>query len=523
MIYIVDNIANYFIYLFIIHFGFRLYPRKSKLLIGASVLAMISGGVCNAYFDTNSPLVYLLWSVLSICLFFEDRLRHLFILSAALMYFTGIIDTFSVMLIQVVLIGGGVGGADITWWMEPAYLISFLVYLLVYLRLFRKNDAYLCDIKLKYKLALLIQGSIFQMFYNYVFYFFDENHARYGLDGYAVFFISIVGAVYSIFLTLGLAIRNILSDRQNGELRLFMQMQKQQYDYQLRQSEAVRRFRHDLVNHVGVLRELASQKKTEEVREYIDTIWNIQDEFELKIHTGDDMLDVILNYYFYLAEKEKVDFSVTGKLSGKTGLEMFDITTLMGNILQNAMEAAVRTAVPKIRVELTEHRKEIFIVASNSVAEEMNSRKGFHGTSKPDAVNHGFGLKNIAATVRKYHGEYYMESAAEDGTAMFQVSISIPRIEISETEVLGSESPESVILETEVLGSESPESVILETEVLGSEIPESVIPKTEVSGTESQETEISEIVTPKAEGPETEIPKAEGPETEISEAVVPAT
>lgn len=50
MIYIVDNIANYFIYLFIIHFGFRLYPRKSKLLIGASVLAMISGGVYNAYF-----------------------------------------------------------------------------------------------------------------------------------------------------------------------------------------------------------------------------------------------------------------------------------------------------------------------------------------------------------------------------------------------------------------------------------------------------------------------------------------
>ena len=114
MIYIVDNISNYLIYLFIIHFGFKLNPRKNKVLLGASVLIMLSAGGYNVYFDTNSPIIYIVWSVLSICLFFEDRLCHLFMLSAALMYFTGIIDTFSVMLIQVVLIGGGVGDTGIT-------------------------------------------------------------------------------------------------------------------------------------------------------------------------------------------------------------------------------------------------------------------------------------------------------------------------------------------------------------------------------------------------------------------------
>ncbi len=427
MIYIVDNISNYLIYLFIIHFGFRLNPRKNKLFIGASVLTMLSAGAYNVYFDTNSPMIYIFWSVLSICLFFEDGLCHLFILSAALMYFTGIMDTFSVMLIQVVLIGGGVGSTDITWWMELAYLLSFLVYLLVYLRLLKKNDIYLCDIKFKYKFALLIQGSIFQMFYNFVFYFFDENHEMYDLDAYTVFFISIAGTLYSIFLTLSLAIKNILSDRQNRELQSFMYMQKQQYDYQLQQSMAVRCFKHDLVNHMGVLRELANQKKTEEVKEYIDTIWNIQDEFDLKIHTGDGLFDVILNYYLYLAKKENIDFTVTGKLTGKTNFEMFDITTLMGNILQNALEAAVQTAIPKIRVELIEHKKEIFIVVSNSMAKGMNPPKDFLRTSKADTVNHGFGLKNIAATVRKYHGEYYMESIMENGEAMFKISIAIPK------------------------------------------------------------------------------------------------
>ena len=427
MIYIVDNISNYFIYLFIIHFGFRLNPGKNRLFIGASVLSMLSAGAYNVYFDTNSPIIYILWSVLSICLFFEDRLWHLFLLSAALMYFTGIIDTFSVMLIQVVLIGGGVGGTDITWWMESAYLLSFLVYLLIYLRLFRKNDVYLCDIKLKYKFALLIQGSIFQMFYNYVFYFFNENHARYGLDAYAVFFISIAGTFYSIFLTLNLAIKNILSDRQNRELQSFMYMQKQQYDYQLQQSADVRRFKHDLVNHIGVVRELLNEKKTEEAKEYIDTIWNIQDVFDLKIHTGDSFLDIIVNYYLYLAVKENIEFAVWGKLTEKMPLEMFDITTLMGNILQNAFEAAIKADVPRIRVELVEHKEEIFIVVSNSVAKRSNTKTVFFMTSKKDKENHGFGLKNIVATVEKYHGECYMESIVENREALFQISIALPR------------------------------------------------------------------------------------------------
>ena len=103
MIYIVDNILNYLIYLFITYFGFKLNPRKNKFLLGTSVLIMLFAGAFNQYFDSNSPITYIFWSVLSIILFFDDCLGHLLLLSAALMYFTGIIDTFSVMLVQIVL------------------------------------------------------------------------------------------------------------------------------------------------------------------------------------------------------------------------------------------------------------------------------------------------------------------------------------------------------------------------------------------------------------------------------------
>ena len=61
------------------------------------------------------------------------------------------------------------------------------------------------------------------------------------------------------------------------------------------------------------------------------------------------------------------------------------------------------------------------------MAKKINTPKGFLTTSKTDALNHGFGLKNIAATVEKYHGECYMESIVVDGEAIFKISIAIPR------------------------------------------------------------------------------------------------
>lgn len=391
-----------------------------------SVLIVLGAAIFDMYFETNSPVVYMCWSVLSICFFFKERLLRLGILSLALMYFTGIMDTFSVILIQILLIGGGVE-TGITWWMEIAYAISFSVYFLVYTMLLKKNEVYLNDIECRYKVAILVQGSIFQMFYNFVFVFFDENHEMYGWDAYGVFFISIVGAIYAIFLTLSLAIKNVLSNRQNKELQSFMYMQKEQYDYQLQQSVAIRRFKHDLTNHIGVLRELMNQKKLEEARGYIDTIWNIQDEFELKIHTGDSFLDVIMNYYLYIATKENIKFTVSGKVTAITYIEMFDITTLMGNVLQNAIEATKKTNVPKIRVELIEHKNEIFIAVSNSVVEKVNTNNNYLKTSKKDKANHGFGFKNIIATVEKYQGEYYMDSFVENGEQIFKISIAIPK------------------------------------------------------------------------------------------------
>ena len=427
MLYIVDNALNYLIYLFIIHFGWKINARKNKLYPVLSVVVMFSAGIFNGILDSNTFIVYIIWSVVSIELFFEDNVLHLLLMAFSLMYFTGIIDTFTVMLLQIILVGGGIGNVDLAWWMEPAYILSFVIYLMVYLKLLKKNNIYLCDINLKYKLAILIQGSIFQLFYNFIFSFFECNNTRYSLNACITFWISIIGMIYSIFITLSLAIKKILSDRQNDELQALIYMQKQQYDYQMQQTNTIRRFRHDLVNHMGILRELIRLKKEKEAEEYIEKIWNITENFNLQIHTGDGILDVILNYYHYLAEKNKIDFKIFGKLSNPLMMEKVDVTIVIGNILQNALEASVQSDNPWITMKIIEHQKEIFIEVSNTAKKKIKDQGDFFRTTKEDAYNHGIGIQNIIDTITKYHGESFFEEKNKNNENIFQVKVTIPK------------------------------------------------------------------------------------------------
>ena len=60
MLYIVDNALNYLIYLFIIHFGWKINARKNKLYPVLSVVVMFSAGIFNGILDSNTFIVYII-------------------------------------------------------------------------------------------------------------------------------------------------------------------------------------------------------------------------------------------------------------------------------------------------------------------------------------------------------------------------------------------------------------------------------------------------------------------------------
>lgn len=409
----------------LLRFGFQISLRKNKILIIISGLCPIIAGVISIIIKANSPWVYLVWSVAAICFAFDESIMRLFALSLYIMVFSSVVDTFSVMLIRISFLTVRMVPMHIKGLEETAYLISIVFYLIIYKKILKKNHIYLCDLKLKYLLTLICVSFIFYMFYDFVFYPVETKQLDYNWYSYVAFAISIIGAVYSISFVLSSSVKNIILQQQNENLKLLAKMQQQQYKYQTSKDLSLRKFRHDLKNHIGVLRALLGNNEISEAETYIKKIWDVQNEYKAGISTGDSRLDTIVNYYAYIASEKKIKFVCNGALSSNIKMDMLDITTLFGNLLQNAVEASQTIECPYVNFSIIEKTNELFIVVEN--ATNKQEKEGIFTTSKNDKDNHGFGLTNIKDVVKKCYGECYIDySKASDGGYVFKVSIGIP-------------------------------------------------------------------------------------------------
>ena len=98
---------------------------------------------------------------------------------------------------------------------------------------------------------------------------------------------------------------------------------------------------------------------------------------------------------------------VEAKISIPEGLKLhsFDLNVILGNLIDNATEAALQTEEKLLKIMINLDKGILFVNICNSCQEIMIGENGKMKTTKSDPVNHGMGLKNVARIVEKYHGE----------------------------------------------------------------------------------------------------------------------
>ncbi len=180
-------------------------------------------------------------------------------------------------------------------------------------------------------------------------------------------------------------------------------------DYQAlnRSYEENARLFHDMNRHLEALYRLLLGEHYGEARTYLEDLQAPVRELASTAYTGDEAVDYLLNSRAALAAKDGISFELQVEFPRHTNLRSADLCAILGNLLDNALEAAGKVAGAERRqVSLTIRRihRMLVIKVENTFAWPVREEDGEIITTKKDGGFHGWGLKSARAAAEKYEG-----------------------------------------------------------------------------------------------------------------------
>lgn len=179
---------------------------------------------------------------------------------------------------------------------------------------------------------------------------------------------------------------------------------------------------HDLKHHIIALR---AEENTQKRNAYLDKMEEEIQNYEAQNKTGNTVLDTLLTTKGLYCLKHKI--SLTSVVEGKLleFMDVMDICSIFGNALDNAIECELRIQDKEkrmIHVSTFSQKNFLIIRFENYCEENVDLKTGLPETTKKDDRFHGYGLKSLRYTVKKYGGE--VDVSMQDN--WFTLKILIP-------------------------------------------------------------------------------------------------
>lgn len=199
-------------------------------------------------------------------------------------------------------------------------------------------------------------------------------------------------------------------------------------EYQARQIKSERqqeldRMRHDWKNHVNTVQAMWEKGEADRAVQYVAGLAEESKTNSYTILSGNEVADAILNLKYETAKAAGIEFWFDGDLASMSGMEPVDICVLLGNALDNALEACGKgEAESKIAVTATENQGMLLLTIENTLHAPIVLKDNRPVTSKKHPSEHGFGVLGMEHVARKYQGDLRFE-IVED---IFKVQIMLP-------------------------------------------------------------------------------------------------
>ena len=165
---------------------------------------------------------------------------------------------------------------------------------------------------------------------------------------------------------------------------------------------------HDTNHHMKALYNLVEKDKKTEALKMFASLSEEYENAELIEYSSNAILNTLLSTYKESAEKEGVECDIFVE----TGFNVeyvkdIDLVAMVGNLLSNAYEAAIKSSEKKIKVQMYMENDGAFSVIKIENSYDKTLLAGGDGelkTTKEDGEIHGLGIKSIRKTAEKYHG-----------------------------------------------------------------------------------------------------------------------
>lgn len=176
---------------------------------------------------------------------------------------------------------------------------------------------------------------------------------------------------------------------------------------------------HDLKKRMALL--MDDTKAGEQIRRALD-------DYDDRFRTGNEAMDVVLTEKSILCRQNAISLAVIADGRCFAGLGAVDLYSILGNLIENAMEYLKTVPEPDKRVIDLFIRREgdmDVIHVENYLADVPKQSDDLPVTTKPDAADHGYGLKSVRYTVKKYSGIFRIATDHH----LFSATVAIPLLE----------------------------------------------------------------------------------------------
>jgi len=177
--------------------------------------------------------------------------------------------------------------------------------------------------------------------------------------------------------------------------------------------------RHEYARHLQAIQSLMELGRVNEAIAYMDSITEGSSPQYEMCYIDHPALSALLNSKKIAAEKQGIDVAIAVKCElSDLDIPSGDICSIVGNLLDNALEAAAEDNNPRVGIEFMQDHESFTIYISNNgatIPQGVDIFKAGFSTKTPETS--GYGLYVVQRLLNKYHGQ--IEISSNKGTGIW--------------------------------------------------------------------------------------------------------